>query len=338
MNVLVTGGLGYLGSHVVVELFNKNHNVIIYDNLSNSSMKVLKNLEKILGGKMTFFKGDILDKAFLSKIIKENQINAVFHFAGLKSVKDSNENKKKYYEVNVEGTGNLVESMQENIEEDKYFIFSSSACIYGDPLYLPYDESHPLKPENYYGETKLLSEELLKVTSKNNKKWKICALRYFNPIGSHSSCLIGDNPKSNLENLMPKINFVAKNPKEKLKIFGSDYNTTDGTAVRDYIHVCDLIDGHISAFEYLMNLKSPFFDIFNLGRGKGVSVMELVKVFEKVNDVRIPYQFIQRRPGDLPSYFADIRKSSKLLKWKPTRNLEDMCLSAWKFQELKEKF
>tara|TARA_B100000989_G_scaffold284151_1_gene250686 strand:- start:418 stop:1428 length:1011 start_codon:yes stop_codon:yes gene_type:complete len=334
MKLLVTGGLGYLGSHTVVELTNNGHEVVILDNLFNSSKKVLDKINKILGKQITFFEGDILDKALLKQIIKNHKIKGVFHFAGLKSVKESIKNKKKYYDVNVGGTKNLVESMQENIDGFKYVIFSSSACVYGAPNYLPYDENHSLSPKNYYGETKLFTENFLKTAFENNAGWKIICLRYFNPIGAHESHLIGDDPKYNSENIMPIITDVASSKKKKLKIFGFDYSTLDGTPVRDFIHVSDLMEGHLAAFNFLKKSKNQLFDVFNLGTGHGISVLELIKTFEKVNGIKIPYEFSQRRPGDLQEYYADIGKASEILNWTASRSLSDMCFSSWKFQEL----
>lgn len=331
MNILVTGGLGYLGSHAVVELARQNYKVLIVDNLSNSHKKNLKNLEKIIGQKVIFYEEDIRDKTKLEIIFKKNNISGIMHFAGLKSVKKSNTEKKEYFDVNVRGTENLVSVFNDARQDEKFFIFSSSACVYGNPDYLPYDEKHNLQPQNYYGQTKLEAELLLKNTYLNNKNWKIIILRYFNPLGAHHSYLIGDKSLGKPENLMPNIINSVSSKEERLQIFGFNYDTSDGTPVRDFIHVEDLINGHVLALNYLKKTKKKIYEIFNLGTGKGLSVLELIKAFEETNDIRVPFEFVKERKGDLPIYFSSAKKIAKKLEWKAKLTVKDMCKSSWEF-------
>ena len=333
MNILVTGGLGYLGSHAVVELIKQNYGVVILDNLSNSHKKNLKRIEKITSQKINFYKDDIRHKSMLHKIFKDNNIRGVMHFAGLKSVKKSNSQRKEYFDVNVNGTKNLIDVLNEINNDKKFFIFSSSACVYGNPDYLPYDETHGLQPENFYGETKLQSEQILEETYKNYKDWKIVVLRYFNPIGSHHSYLIGDDPIGKPENLMPNILEAVNSHKTNLKIFGSDYDTFDGTPVRDFIHVEDLINGHVLALNFLKKSKKDIYEIFNLGNGEGLSVLQLIKTFENINQVKVSIEFAEKRKGDLPIYFSSAKKIHKKLGWKPKFSVEDMCKSSWEFHK-----
>ena len=331
MNILVTGGLGYLGSHAVVELIKQNYGVVILDNLSNSHRKNLKRIEKITSQKLNFYKEDIRHKSKLHKIFKDNNIRGVMHFAGLKSVRESNSQRKEYFDVNVNGTRNLVNALNEINNDKKFFIFSSSACVYGNPNFLPYDESHSLQPDNFYGETKLKSELILKETYKNYKGWKIVILRYFNPIGSHHSYLIGDDPIGKPENLMPNILKAVNSNKTNLKIFGSDHETFDGTPVRDFIHVEDLIRGHVLSLNFLKERKKDIYEIFNLGSGNGLSVLQLIRSFEEVNNVKISYEFTKKRKGDLPIYFSSSKKISQMLGWKPSLSVKEMCKSSWEF-------
>tara|TARA_B100001027_G_scaffold215804_1_gene190560 strand:+ start:707 stop:1717 length:1011 start_codon:yes stop_codon:yes gene_type:complete len=331
MNILVTGGLGYLGSHAVVELIKQNYGVVILDNLSNSHRKNLKRIEKITSQKLNFYKEDIRHKSKLHKIFKDNNIRGVMHFAGLKSVRESNSQRKEYFDVNVNGTRNLINALNEINNDKKFFIFSSSACVYGNPNFLPYDESHSLQPDNFYGETKLKSELILKETYKNYKGWKIVILRYFNPIGSHHSYLIGDDPIGKPENLMPNILKAVNSNKTNLKIFGSDHETFDGTPVRDFIHVEDLIRGHVLSLNFLKERKKDIYEIFNLGSGNGLSVLQLIRSFEEVNNVKISYEFTKKRKGDLPIYFSSSKKISQMLGWKPSLSVKEMCKSSWEF-------
>lgn len=336
MNILVTGGLGYLGSHAVVELIRQKYKVFVIDNLSNSHIQNLSYLEKITGQKVKFVNADIRDKQKLVKIFKDNDISGIMHFAGLKSVKKSDSEKGEYYDVNVNGTKNLIDVLNNTKKEKKYFIFSSSACVYGKPIYLPYDENHDVKPENFYGETKLESETLLKNTYLTHENWKIIVLRYFNPIGAHHSYLIGDSPRGKPENLMPNILSAVYPEKNKLKIFGSDHDTLDGTPVRDFIHVEDLIKGHVLALNFLRKSKKHVYEVFNLGTGEGFSVLQLIKSFEEVNGVKVSFEFSKKRKGDLPIYFSSAKKITKMLGWKPKFNLKDMCKSSWEFYKNKK--
>ncbi len=333
MNILVTGGLGYLGSHAVVELIKQNYGVVILDNLSNSHKKNLKQIEKIARKKIKFYEADIRNKKELDKIFKDNKISGIMHFAGLKSVKKSNFKKKEYFDVNVNGTRNLINLLNETSNEKKFFIFSSSACVYGNPDYLPYDESHSLRPENYYGQTKLESELILENTYNNFKDWKIIILRYFNPIGSHHSYLIGDDPLGKPENLMPNILRAVSSDKKSLKIFGSDHDTFDGTPVRDFIHVEDLIIGHVLALNFLKKSKKDIFEIFNLGNGEGLSVLQLIKSFEDTNGIKVSFEFAEKRKGDLPIYFSCAKKINEKLGWEPKFSAKDMCKSSWEFHK-----
>tara|TARA_A100001015_G_scaffold33294_1_gene36958 strand:- start:16707 stop:17714 length:1008 start_codon:yes stop_codon:yes gene_type:complete len=332
MNILVTGGLGYLGSHAVVELIKQNYRVVILDNLSNSRRKNLIVLENLCDQKIDFYEADIRDEKNLNKIFSDNNISGIMHFAGLKSVKKSDLEKKEYFDVNVNGTRNLIETFNET-NNKKFFIFSSSACVYGSPNYLPYDENHELRPENYYGQTKLQTEQLLENTFKNHKDWKIIILRYFNPVGSHHSYLIGDDPLGKPENLMPNILRAVNSEKKGLKIFGSDHDTFDGTPVRDFIHVDDLINGHVLALNFLKKSKKDIFEIFNLGKGEGLSVLQLIKAFEDTNEVKVSFEFAGKRKGDLPIYFSSAKKINKKLGWEPKLSAKDMCKSSWEFHK-----
>tara|TARA_X000000950_G_scaffold278240_1_gene368859 strand:+ start:1253 stop:2263 length:1011 start_codon:yes stop_codon:yes gene_type:complete len=333
MNILVTGGLGYLGSHAVVELIKQNYGVVIVDNLSNSRKKNLNVLEDISDQKIDFYEADIRDDKKLNKIFRDNNISGIMHFAGLKSVNKSYSEREEYFDVNVNGTRNLINTLNETDINKKFFIFSSSACVYGRPDYLPYDENHSLRPENYYGQTKLESELLLEKTFKSYKDWKIIILRYFNPIGSHHSHLIGDNPLGKPENLLPNILKAVNSDKKSLKIFGSDHDTYDGTPVRDFIHVEDLINGHVLALNFLRKNKKDIYETFNLGRGEGLSVLELIKSFEDTNDVKVSFEFTEKREGDLPIYYSSAKKINKKLGWEPKFSLKDMCKSSWEFHK-----
>ncbi len=331
MSVLVTGGLGYLGSHAATQLSEEGNDVTIVDNLSNSSIETLERLNEISKNNIKFFEADIRDTDQLKYILKQNEIKSVMHFAGLKSVRKSEIEKKEYFDVNVNGTKTLVDLMENNIEGDKYFVFSSSACVYGKPAYLPYDEDHPLAPENYYGETKLEAEKYLKKTHTKKNKWNIVILRYFNPIGAHASSKIGELPLGKPENLMPNILNATSNNKQTLEIFGSDHETKDGTAVRDFIHVTDLIEGHKDALNFMINKPKEVFDVFNLGTGYGYSVLELIKTFEKVNNKKVNFKFSKKRDGDLAIYYAESKKAKKFLNWEAKLSLSDMCKSSWEF-------
>ncbi len=324
-NILVTGGLGFIGSHTTVELIENGYDVIIIDNLSNSQKDVLNRLEKITGKKIKFYQDDVCDKLALEKIFKENKIDGVIHFAGFKAVGESVLKPLKYYRNNLDSTITLLEVMEEyscyNI------VFSSSATVYGNPKSLPIKEDFPLSTTNPYGTTKLFIEHILEDLYVSNDKWNITILRYFNPIGAHKSGLIGENPNDIPNNLMPYIVKVATGELPKLRIFGNDYNTKDGTGVRDYIHVVDLAHGHVLA---LKNKESGV-KIYNLGTGIGTSVLELVNTFEEVNHLKINKEIVERRPGDIDACFASCDKALKEIGFKATHDIHEMCLDAYNF-------
>ena len=329
--ILVTGGFGYIGSHTATILAEKNKDFVIYDNFFNCKSSVVGRLEKTINKKIEYVKGDIADTNKLIETINNYQINAVIHFAALKSVKESITNPLKYYEINVGGTISLLAAMQKT--NVKKLLFSSSATIYGEPNYLPIDEVHPLKAINPYGETKLAVENILKDLVISDKNWSITSLRYFNPIGSHHLGLIGDDPISGKsENLMPSILKVFKGIKSKIEIFGDDYETEDGTGVRDYIHVMDLAAAHSKALGYLA--KTNGLNIFNLGTGKGISVLQLINTFEKVTGCSLPKVIRDRRIGDAAYCYANPQKAKSILKWQTIMSLEEMCLSAYNFSKI----
>lgn len=324
----MTGGAGYIGSHTCVELLSKGHDIVIVDNFSNSKPEVLNRIKEITGKEFRFYKADILDKESLNKIFLENDINAVIHFAGLKAVGESVKIPIKYYYNNITGTLVLCEVMEKH--NVKKMVFSSSATVYGKPESVPIKEDFPLNPANPYGRTKLMIEEILKDIYASDNDWSIALLRYFNPIGAHESGKIGEDPNGVPNNLMPYITQVAIGKREKLNIFGNDYDTHDGTGVRDYIHVVDLAKGHLKALEKIM--VSEGIDSYNLGTGTGYSVLDVVCAFEKVTGIKIPYQVTDRRPGDIDKCYADPAKAYNELGWKAEKNLEDMCMDSWNWQ------
>lgn len=328
MNILVTGGLGFIGSHTTVALHNSKHQILILDNLSNSKIEVLNRLERILGKSLRFINGDIRDQLLLEKIMRDFSINAVIHFAGLKAVGESIKEPLMYYDNNVFGTISLLQAMK-NCHINT-LVFSSSATVYGSPQYLPIDENHPTNPESPYGQTKLQIENILKDLSVSDANWKIIALRYFNPIGAHESGLIGEEPNGIPNNLMPYIAKVAAGDYGSLKVFGSDYPTIDGTGVRDYIHVMDLADGHVLAIDFLSR-EGVGYSVFNLGTGGGSSVLELISLYESVSLKKIPYEFVPRRPGDIAICYANTNKAFLKLGWKATRDLKKMCMDSWRW-------
>ena len=330
----MTGGAGYIGSHTCVELLSKGHDIVIVDNFSNSKPEVLNRIKEITGKEFRFYKADILDKEGLNKIFQENDINAVIHFAGLKAVGESVKIPIKYYYNNITGTLVLCEVMEKH--NVKRMVFSSSATVYGKPESVPIKEDFPLNPANPSGRTKLMIEEILKDIYASDNDWSIALLRYFNPIGAHESGKIGEDPNGVPNNLMPYITQVAIGKREKLNIFGNDYDTHDGTGVRDYIHVVDLAKGHLKALEKIM--VSEGIDSYNLGTGTGYSVLDVVCAFEKVTGIKIPYQVTDRRPGedrrpgDIDKCYADPAKAYNELGWKAEKNLEDMCMDSWNWQ------
>lgn len=333
MKILITGGCGYIGSHTVVELLQEDYEVVIIDNLSNSSKEVLTSIEVITKKKTIFYEGDVTDFSLLRKIFSEHSFDAVIHFAGYKAVGESVQKPLMYYENNLESTLHLCEVMSEF--GCKRLVFSSSATVYGNPKKLPLTEDAPLSTTNPYGATKLMIENILRDLSASDSEWSIALLRYFNPIGAHDSGLIGENPKGIPNNLMPYIIKVAVGELPQLNIFGNDYDTKDGTGVRDYIHVVDLARGHISALKKVMNSKGV--DTYNLGTGKGYSVLELVQIFEKVNHISIPYKIEPRRAGDIAECYADCSYAKKQLGWEAERDLETMCRDAYHYVSRLEK-
>lgn len=333
MSILVTGGAGYIGTHTCVELLKENYEVVVIDNLSNAKKEALHRVEKITGKTIKFYQDTVLDESALEKIFQENQIDCVIHFAGLKAVGESVQQPLDYYENNVIGTISLLKVMKKF--NCKNFVFSSSATVYTAENPILINEDEPVGANNPYGKTKLFIEYILKDLYASDHNWNIVILRYFNPIGAHPSGLIGENPSGIPNNLMPYITQVAIGKLEYLNVFGDDYDTPDGTGVRDYIHVCDLAYGHICAIRKLN--EKPGLVIYNLGNGIGYSVFDLVHTFEKVNHVKIPYQVIARRPGDIAIYYANPSKAEKEIHFKTTRTLEDMCRDSWNFQQKNPK-
>ena len=333
MNILLTGGAGYIGSHTAAVLTKAGHNVVLLDNFSNSHKEVVNSLKDILGKPILCIEADVRDTAAVIRGLKANKIDAVMHFAGLKSVSESVHEPLNYYANNVQGSISLLQAMKS--VGVKKLVFSSSATVYGDPAYLPYDEDHPTNPMNPYGRNKLQVEQILQDLSISDIGWAIACLRYFNPVGSHESGFIGEDPQGVPNNLMPYLLKVASGQLPHLNIFGSDYQTDDGTCERDYIHVMDLADGHMAALDYLNNHAG--FHVFNLGTGIAVSVLELVGAFQVYTNQHINKIFVQRRPGDLPAYYANPARAQRTLNWSASRSLEAVVTSAWKWQISKNK-
>lgn len=327
MKILVTGGTGYIASHTAVELLESNYEIILLDNLSNSKKEVVDKIKTITNKNFKFYEGDCANKNILTKIFNENKIDAVMHFAGFKAVGESVKNPLKYYNNNLISTITLLEVMNEY--NCKKLVFSSSATVYGNPKKLPIKESFPLSTTNPYGTTKLMIENILNDVAKADSVWSIAILRYFNPIGAHKSALIGEDPNDTPNNLMPYIVKVATKKLEYLNIFGNDYNTKDGTGVRDYIHVVDLAKGHIKALELINKQKG--IDTYNLGTGKGYSVLEIVNTFMKVNNINIKYKIVDRRPGDIDACYADPSYAKEKLDWEASLDIDDMCKDAYNF-------
>lgn len=325
MNVLLTGGTGYIGSHTAVTLAEAGHRVTLFDNLCNSQRDVVSRLEKITGQAITFVEGDVRDTALLSTTLRQHKIDAVIHFAGLKAVADSVAHPVDYFATNVQGSISLLQAMQAN--HIKTLVFSSSATVYGVPQYLPYDEAHPTNAINPYGRTKLHVEGMLSDLAASDPVWSIAVLRYFNPVGAHNSALIGELPNGVPNNLMPYLVQVASGRLRELRVFGGDYETRDGTGERDYIHVMDLAEGHLAALDFLS--EHTGWHAFNLGTGNSTSVLELVHTFESVTGKAIPVKIVERRAGDLPAYYAKPAKAHQVLGWKAKRGVKEMCLSAW---------
>ncbi len=329
MSILVTGGAGYIGSHTVVELLNEGRDVVVLDNFSNSKPEVLESIKKITKKDFKFYKIDYLNKKELEKVFEENKIEAVMNFAGYKAVGESVKKPLEYYENNISGAITLLETMKKyNV---KKFIFSSSATVYGDPEIIPItEECKTGGTTNPYGTTKLFIEQILKDLYNSDNEWDIAILRYFNPVGAHESGLIGEEPQGIPNNLMPYIVRVASGELEQLSVFGNDYNTPDGTGVRDYIHVVDLAKGHIKALEKLEKEQKGIY-IYNLGTGIGYSVLDMVKAFEKTTGKAINYKIVDRRPGDIATCYSDPKKAKNELGWEANKTLQDMCNDSWKY-------
>ena len=329
MKVLVTGGAGYIGSHTCVELLNIGKEIVIVDNLSNSKIESIDKIKKITGKDFEFYQTDILDEEGLDKIFTENEIDSVIHFAGLKAVGESVAKPIEYYTNNVAGTLTLLKVMKKhNVNK---MVFSSSATVYGDPARVPITEDMPLSTTNPYGATKLMIEDILRDVCKADKEFKVIILRYFNPIGAHESGLIGEDPNGIPNNLMPYISKVAAGKLQELSIFGNDYETVDGTGVRDYIHVVDLAKGHLKALEKLdKDARGAL--VYNFGTGNGVSVLQMVTTFMNINGVEVKYKFVDRRPGDIAMCYADATKALNELNWKAEKTLEDMLKDSWNFE------
>lgn len=328
--ILVTGGAGYIGSHTLIELIAAGFTPVVYDNLSNSSPASLARVQQIVGQSIEFIEGDILDTQLLAKTFAAHDFTAVIHFAGLKAVGESVAKPLWYYQNNVAGTLNLLDAMTN--AQVKNLIFSSSATVYGDPEALPIVESSPRSATNPYGQSKLMIEHMLEDLAKSDNHWQLISLRYFNPIGAHHTGTIGENPNGIPNNLMPYVSQVAVGKLPQLSVFGNDYDTVDGTGVRDYIHVVDLAKGHVAALQYLEHQTQLGFEPINLGTGKGTSVLELVNAFIKTTGQPVPYSIAPRRPGDIASCYASSDKAKHLLGWQAEFDIERMCTDTWRWQ------
>lgn len=327
--ILVTGGTGFIGSHTCLELIADGYQVLVLDNLSNSQESVLDALEQISGTRPEFIRGDIRDRILLDRIFQEHDIAAVIHFAGLKAVGESVSQPLNYYDNNIAGTVTLMQAMQQ--AGVRSLVFSSSATVYGDPQQLPIPEDHPLSATNPYGHTKLVLEEIMGNVYRSEPGWRIGLLRYFNPVGAHPSGLIGEAPQGVPNNLMPYVAQVASGQREQVQVFGQDYDTPDGTGVRDYIHVMDLAQGHVAALRYLQE-NEPELLAVNLGTGRGYSVLEMIQAFARSSGRDIPYTIAPRRPGDIASCWADTRLAREKLNWTADKDIQEMCDDAWRWQ------
>ena len=328
MNILVTGGAGYIGTHTLVELLNRGHDVVVVDNYVNSHPESLDRVREITGKSFPFYEANVCDEAALDRIFDENKVDCVIHFAGLKAVGESCAKPLMYYRNNLDGMLSLISSMRKH--DVKRFVFSSSATVYRSDAGMPVDEESPLGCINPYGWTKFMGEEILRDVAKAEPDWSVVLLRYFNPIGAHDSGKIGEDPNGVPNNLMPYITQTALGRLKELHVFGNDYPTPDGTGVRDYIHVVDLAEGHVAAIEYARDHTGC--EAFNLGTGEGYSVLDIVHAFERVNHVKVPYEIAPRRAGDPPTVFAKVGKAERLLHWKAKRTLDQMCADSWRWQ------
>ena len=328
MSVLVTGGAGYIGSHTVVELLNRGEEIVIVDNFSNSKPEMLDKIKEIIKKEFKFYEVDLLDREKLNKVFDENpEIDSVIHFAGLKAVGESVAKPIEYYHNNITGTLILLDVMRNH--NCKKIVFSSSATVYGNPKTVPIREDFPLSTTNPYGSTKLMIEQILNDVYISDNEWSIILLRYFNPIGAHESGLIGESPNGIPNNLMPYINQVACGKLDYLRVFGSDYDTIDGTGVRDYIHVVDLAQGHLKALDKARSFNGV--EAYNLGTGTGYSVLQIVKAFEDATGVEVKYKIVDRRPGDIATCYADPSKAKNDLGWEAKKGIEEMCRDSWRF-------
>ena len=328
MNILVTGGAGYIGTHTLVELLNRGHDVVVVDNYVNSHPESLDRVREITGKTFPFYEANVCDEAALDRIFDENKVDCVIHFAGLKAVGESCAKPLMYYRNNLDGMLSLISSMRKH--DVKRFVFSSSATVYRSDAGMPVDEESPLGCINPYGWTKFMGEEILRDVAKAEPDWSVVLLRYFNPIGAHDSGKIGEDPNGVPNNLMPYITQTALGRLKELHVFGNDYPTPDGTGVRDYIHVVDLAEGHVAAIEYARDHTGC--EAFNLGTGEGYSVLDIVHAFERVNHVKVPYEIAPRRAGDPPTLFAKVGKAERMLHWKAKRTLDQMCADSWRWQ------
>ena len=328
MKVLVTGGAGYIGSHTIVLLIEAGYEVVIFDNFSNASKESICRVESIIGKELVVIEGDIRSREDLYKVFSAHNIDTVVHFAGLKAVGESVEQPLRYYDNNVTGSSVLCEVMAEY--NCKSIIFSSSATVYGDPHTTPILENFPLSATNPYGRSKLMVEEILQDVYVSDNEWKIVLLRYFNPVGAHISGTIGEDPNGIPNNLMPFISQTAVGKREYLSVFGNDYDTVDGTGVRDYIHVVDLAQGHVNALDRIKNFKEPM--TINLGTGNGYSVLEMVEAFEQASGKKVPYKIVKRRAGDIATCFADPSYAKEVLDWKAEKGIDEMCVDTWRWQ------
>ena len=328
MKILVTGGAGYIGSHTLILLIESGYEVVVFDNFCNASTESIKRVEKLVNQPIEVIEGDIRSRENLQKVFNTHQIDAVIHFAGLKAVGESVEQPLKYYDNNVNGTAVLCEVMAKN--GCKTIVFSSSATVYGDPATTPILENFPLSATNPYGRSKLMVEEILRDLYISDNEWKVVLLRYFNPVGAHESGTIGEDPNGIPNNLMPFIAQTAVGKREILSVFGDDYDTVDGTGVRDYIHVVDLAQGHVNALDRMDNFNEPM--TINLGTGRGYSVLEMIQAFEKASDKTVPYKIVERRAGDIATCFADPSYAKEVLGWEAKKGIDEMCSDSWRWQ------
>jgi len=333
LKILITGGAGFIGSHTALELISNGYEVVILDNFSNADSGVISKIQKLVKKPISCITMDIRNQIKLENVLREHAFDGVIHFAGLKAVGESVRDPFNYYDQNVNGALSLLQSMKS--VSVKKLIFSSSATVYGNPQYLPIDEMHPLNPQNPYGRTKYFIEEIMKDMATVDPEWKIICLRYFNPVGAHPSGLLGESPKGTPNNLMPLIAQVASGKYPKVKVFGNDYPTIDGSGVRDYVHVCDLAEGHLAALQYLQ--KNNGWHAVNLGTGIGTSVLELINEFQSVTSTSIPYEVTIRRSGDVASCYADVLKAKKIFGWASSINLTQMCQDAWRWESVQKK-